>query len=88
MNSQKRVIRVNKEDSAFVYSVLESYEGVTSYSTLSHEKGVHHRDLLLQFTPDHAEEVNRILNLLGDIFYELDINEPDTQRRIEALLQK
>ena len=58
-------VRVRKEDSAFVYSILESHGGVMSYSTLPHVPGSLHRDLELRIAPDFLEEADRILKELG-----------------------
>jgi hypothetical protein len=69
LNSIKKVIRVKKEDSAFVYFILESYEGITSYSTLDFKTGDLHRDLELRIPPDFEEEVDAVLQSLGDLVY-------------------
>jgi hypothetical protein len=66
-----RTIRVRKEDSAFVYFILESYEGITSYSTLHHKVGDASRDLELRIAPDFLNEVNELLTSLGEMVYEL-----------------
>lgn len=71
-HSVKRVIRVKKEDSAFIYFILESYEGWTSYSTLDFQPGDSYRDLELRISPDFEREVNDLLNSLGDLVYELE----------------
>jgi hypothetical protein len=68
----RRRIRVRKEDSAFVYFILESYEGITSYSTLEYRTGDAHRDLELTIPVDFLTEVDRLLKRLGDLVYELD----------------
>lgn len=65
MVSVKKVIRVKKEDSAFVYFILESYEGIASYSTLPHIQGDLFRDLELRVPPDSIEEVDTLLNDLA-----------------------
>ena len=59
-----RTIRVRKEDSAFVYFMLESNEGIASYSTLAHRPGDAFRDLELRIPPDFVGEVDRLLALL------------------------
>lgn len=59
-------IRVRKEDSVFVYNILESYEGITSYSTLEFKPGDASRDLELRIPPDFTEEVGRLLLRLKD----------------------
>lgn len=71
MDSTVRKIRVRKEDSAFVYFILESYEGITSYSTLEFKTGDAHRDLELRIPPDFIDEVDELLSSLGDLIYEL-----------------
>lgn len=72
INALHRTIRVRKEDSAFVYFLLESYEGITAYSTLDSKPGDSYRDLLLLIPPDFASEVNQLLNQLGEMVYELN----------------
>jgi hypothetical protein len=68
--SIRKMIRVRKEDSAYVYCILESYEGATCYSTLNHQLGDRHRDLELRYTKDFESEVGLILKQLGDLIYE------------------
>lgn len=68
MVSVKKVIRVKKEDSAFVYFILESYEGIASYSTLPHSQGDLFRDLELRIPPDFEEEVNALLIELAPLW--------------------
>jgi hypothetical protein len=72
LNSLKKVIRVKKEDSAYVYFILESYEGITSYSTLDFKTGDLYRDLELRIPPDFEEEVEILLKSLGDLIYSVD----------------
>jgi hypothetical protein len=67
----KRVIRVKKEDSAYVYFILESYEGLTSYSTLDFEVGCPYRDLELRIPVDFLTEVEELLKSFGDMIYEI-----------------
>jgi hypothetical protein len=71
VHSVVKVIRVKKEDSAFVYFILESYEGITSYSTLDHREGDAYRDLELRIPPDFVAEVEDLLKRLGDLVYEI-----------------
>jgi hypothetical protein len=71
MEALKKKIRVKKEDSAYVYFILESHEGITSYSTLPHHVGDLHRDLELTFSSDFASEVDEILEDLGEWVNEL-----------------
>lgn len=67
----KKKIRVRKEDSAYVYNVLESYEGITSYSTLDFKQGDLHRDLELCIPLAFVDEVEELLKRLGDLVYDL-----------------
>lgn len=73
-------IRVRKEDSAFVYFILESHEGIVSYSTLPFEPGDPHRDLELRIPPDFEEDVRRLLKELGEKVYELESSEKSDGR--------
>ena len=71
VQSVRKVVRVKKEDSAFLYMILESYEGITSYSTLDSKPGDAYRDLELRVPPDFVGEVEDLLGRLGDWVYEL-----------------
>jgi hypothetical protein len=71
-HSLRRKIRVRKEDSAFVYCVLESHEGIAAYSTLDFKPGDPHRDLMVFIPPDFEHEAELVLNSLGDMIYELE----------------
>lgn len=68
----QRKIRVRKEDSAFIYCILESYEGIASYSTLEHRPGDSHRDLELSVPVGYINEVEDLLRRLGELVYDLD----------------
>ena len=67
--SYKMNIRVKKEDSAFVYFILESQEGIVSYSTLEFKKGDPWRDLELRIPPDFLVETQEVLDSLGEMLY-------------------
>jgi hypothetical protein len=69
----RRRIRVRKQDSAFVYCILESYEGIVSYSTLDSKPDDPHRDLELNVPPDFSGEVNELLTDLGDLIYTIPL---------------
>lgn len=58
------ILRVKKEDSAYVYQVIESYEGITNHSTLGEEKGTPHRDVILHIAPDLRHHVERMVEEL------------------------
>ena len=64
--SVTKEIQVPKAESAYVYFILEAYEGVTSYSTLSHEEGDQTRNLRLSYSPDFESEVRFILKRLEE----------------------
>jgi len=74
----KKIIRVRKEDSAYVYFILESYEGITSYSTLDHRSGALYRDLELSIPPDFLSETEALLERLGDLVHELPAGAGDS----------
>jgi hypothetical protein len=69
--STLRRIRTRTEDSALVYFILESHEGICSYSTLPFKKGDAYRDLILRIPPGFEAEVALALAPLGDKIYEL-----------------
>ena len=58
------VIRVRKQDSAYLYQILESYEGLANYSTLPFEKGDSHRNIALHLAPDALPEIKALLERL------------------------
>ena len=72
LGALKRRIRSRKEDSAFIYSLFESHEGIASYSTLAFKPGDAYRDIELQIPLSFLKEVEELLNQLGDIIYDLD----------------
>ena len=71
MRAHLHTIRVRKEDSAFVYFVLESHEGITAYSTLDFKAEDPYRDLQLMIPPDFIGEVR---DLLAELALELEGN--------------
>jgi hypothetical protein len=71
ISAVRRQIRVRKEDSAFIYFILEAQEGITAYSTLDFKSEDAHRDLLLMIPPDFVHEVDALLKELGDLIYVL-----------------
>lgn len=64
----KKIIRVHRRDSAFVYAILESLEGMTSFSTLPDAPGQNYRDLELHIAPGFAEGVEKVLDGLRKKF--------------------
>ena len=59
------VIRVRKQDSAYLYQVLESYEGLANYSTLGSGKDLPYRDIALHLAPDLRGDLEALLERLG-----------------------
>lgn len=59
------VVRVKKEHSAYVYQILESYEGVTNYSTVTIGKDSPYREIALHFAPDLKPYLERLLGHLS-----------------------
>lgn len=62
------VLRVSKEDSAFVYFTLESNEGFCMYSTLESSLGGPYRDLNLMGTLDFEPNVIHLIHQLTKKF--------------------
>ncbi len=61
MMVQRVVIRVPKDEAAYVYQLLESYDGIATYSTLPHEKNFPYRDIAIMPAPDLVSEVKILL---------------------------
>jgi hypothetical protein len=55
------ILRVRKEDSAYLYQLLESYEGLANYSTIPSEKSDPHRDIVMHLAPDLTPTLERVL---------------------------
>jgi hypothetical protein len=76
------ILRVKKEDSAYVYQVVESYEGISNYSTLGEVKGSPYRDVILHIAPDLRHHVVRMVEeLKKEIPLEI-IEDPDALSKI------
>lgn len=58
------IIRVPKESAAYLYALLESYEGLTNHSTVGQIKESPFRDVFLHYSPQQKEELNRVLECL------------------------
>jgi len=63
------VLRVRKEDSAYLYRILESYEGLTNFSTLERPENAAFRDVELHIAPDLLPEVLRLVEHLKTEIY-------------------
>jgi len=70
VDSKSLIIRVKKEDSAFVYALLEALEGVALPTTLPSVAGSPDRDIQLSYTKDFESELRELLSSLGEIVYE------------------
>jgi len=66
MAAHKIIIRTKKEDSVFIYQLLEAHEGWAAYSTLPFEKGDPFRDLKLIVPEDWIIPVKELLESLKD----------------------
>ena len=60
-----KIIRVRKEDSAYLYAVLESYEGIAAFSTLDFNRGDLHRDLELLVPQEFVQDIDALLERLN-----------------------
>ena len=69
----RKVIRIHRRDSAFVYAILESLEGMASYSTLPDSPGQAHRDLELSIPLHFTEDMKTILDGLRKKFPVLEL---------------
>lgn len=63
------ILRVRKEDSAYLYQVLESYEGLTNFSTLDSKANPAFRDIELHIPPDLRAEVMLLVERLKAEIY-------------------
>lgn len=61
--SIRKIIRVSKNNSAYIYAILESLEGMTMYSTLDGKVGDHFCDLELLIAPDFVKEVTELIEI-------------------------
>lgn len=58
------IVRVKKRDAAYFYQILESYDGLTNFSTEDHREGDTHRRVILHFAPDLKPILNDLLRAL------------------------
>lgn len=59
------IIRVPKEESAFVYFTLESNEGLSFYSTLQDSLGEGFRDIAIKTHVSLEAELDHLIETLG-----------------------
>jgi hypothetical protein len=62
------VIRLSKEDSAFLYFTLEANEGLCLYSTLPHKQGENFRDVEIKGDLKFQPQINHLLMQLEKLF--------------------
>jgi hypothetical protein len=77
-HAHKIFIRTKKEDSAFVYNVLEAHEGIAAYTTLPFRSQDPFRDLELLVTEELKED---LLALLQDLKEMVEILPDDPSMR-------
>ncbi|NUM87777.1 MAG: hypothetical protein HUU37_01100 [Bdellovibrionales bacterium] len=66
------ILRVRKSDSAHLYRLLESYEGVAGYSTLPGEKNFPWRDVQIHYAPDQLPELRAMIrNIRAEVPLEI-----------------
>ncbi|HTL12136.1 MAG TPA: hypothetical protein VL588_06595 [Bdellovibrionota bacterium] len=61
------IVRTKKEDSAFLYAVVEANEGVATVSTLAHSPGDPERVVELLVPASRAEDARRMIESLGSV---------------------
>ena len=66
-SAQRLVVRTSREDSAFLYHILESYEGLAAYATLPGPPHALYRDVELIFTEENRCDVMALLQDLGPL---------------------
>ena len=82
------VVNLPKEDSAFLYFLLEANEGLCFYSTLQHETGQSSREIDLKGTLEFKDEILRILDRLKETCPEILITLDETIEDINQANQK
>ena len=71
----RKVIRVHRRDSAFLYAILESLDGMTSFSTLPDAPGQEHREIELFISPESLADVNIVLDGMRKKFPIIELGE-------------
>ena len=66
-HAHKIFIRSKKEDSGFIYHILEAHEGLASYTTLDFKAHDPFRDLEVTFSGEQEDEVIRVIESLGQM---------------------
>ncbi len=60
----KMVVRTSKQDSVFLYNVLEASEGLAAYSTVNYQIGDRHRDVELLIPLKLLKNVKDLMTFL------------------------
>ncbi len=61
------ILKVQKKDSAYLYQLLESYEGLANYSTVNFtEKESPYREIKLHLAPDLVAELKVVLSKIAE----------------------
>ncbi len=55
------ILRIPKDQAAYVYQLLESYDGIATYSTLPSERTFPYRDISITPAPDLVSEVKLLV---------------------------
>ena len=55
------ILRVRKQDAAYLYQLLESYDGLVSFSTKEGQREASYRDVVLHVPPELRAEVERLV---------------------------
>ena len=66
MAAHKIFIRTTKQDSVFIYQLLEAHEGLAAYTTLPFQNHDPYRDLVLIVPEDFKSEVMNLLESLKE----------------------
>lgn len=64
----KKIVRVLKNDSAFLYFTLEASEGMAFYSTLEESNYSPYRDIEINCTLEFSNSIDKLLKKLEDLF--------------------
>ncbi len=70
-HAHKIFIRTKKEDSAFVYHILEAQDGLAAYSTIDFEPHDPFRDLELLVPEELVLQLEALLDSFGDMVIRL-----------------
>ena len=56
------ILKTSKKDSAFLYFVLESNEGLCFYSTLDESVGEDYRLIQVNYTQDFQDQIEKLIS--------------------------